>query len=66
MRITERKIEILTVAEFRRGSITESQDGFHTLHIRALPDDYDYGNWTSNDLQDLRDALDAFLKVAQR
>lgn len=51
-------------AEFSRGGFIECEMGkdFARLFIPAYEEDYDYGNWSLNDLKDLADAIYSLLK----
>ena len=67
MKITKRKIIQLTKVEHNRGFVEETEHDtikqeFYRLIIKAVPD-YDYSNWTKNDLKDLADAINEFLKL---
>ena len=67
MKITKRKIIQLIKVEHNRGFVEETEHDtikqeFYRLIIKAVPD-YDYSNWTKNDLKDLADAINEFLKL---
>lgn len=66
MKLIKEERKINAKAVFGRGFISDntSWEGLYNLHIRAV-EDYDYHNWTKEDLQDLADALNAFLKEVQ-
>ena len=61
MRTQRREIHIVPEAEFERGKLVAGERGFHTLVINADPL-YEYSNWTTTDLKDLRDALNWFIE----
>ena len=61
MKIKTKRIIIKREAHFSRGQIIEGNNGFHNLIINALPNAYDFSNWTPQDLKDLADAINGFL-----
>ena len=61
MKLQTRRILIKREAHFSRGQIIEGNNGFHNLIINAIPEPYDFSNWTPSDLKDLADATNGFL-----
>lgn len=62
MKVREKRIIRELKVEFTRGFLEDlGNETFFKVFIAALPEPYDYGNWTQRDLEDLRDAINAFL-----
>ena len=71
MKITERTVITLLRASFGRGFLEEyGNETFLRLFINAnigkQGENYDYTNWTKNDLKDLADAIYKFLELANK
>ena len=57
MKTYKREIKVIPVAEFSRsGKVEALESGFFSLFISGAPD-YEYQNWSRNEISDLRDAL---------
>ena len=69
MKITERTVITLRRVGFSRGFLEEyGNETFFRLFINAnigkQGENYNYTNWTKNDLRDLADAIYKFLELA--
>lgn len=65
-KIQIKKIRTWREIEHNRGRLEEGNGHFHRLIIHASPENYDYSNWTEDDLKDLADAINAFLKEVKK
>ena len=62
-KVNIKKIKIQMEIEHNRGRLIEGDNNFHTLIIKAMPEEYNYSNWTEIDLKDLANSINEFLKV---
>ena len=61
-KVQTKKMRVWREIEHNRGKIVEGKSGFHSLIINADPL-YHYTNWTTTDLKDLADSINAFLET---